>query len=122
MGLGRSGHMEHRRRRLDLQGFQALSRLRRGLGDLPDGAVRAQQLRELDAPQTVRHVAPSVVAGVLDGALQQQRQHRDRHMRVDAVRRPVEDRAAPAGRTRQGRRSALKPVGERRIFDVKVRR
>ncbi len=67
-----------------------LSRRRRRVGNLPDRAVRAQQLRELDAPQTVRDVAPCVGAGLLYGALQQQRQHRDCHVRVDAVWRPVE--------------------------------
>jgi hypothetical protein len=38
---------------LDSGCFQALSRGWRGLGDLPDGAVRAQQLCELDALEVI---------------------------------------------------------------------
>ena len=64
-GLPVSGELEDGRRRVDLQGFQALGRLGRRVGDLPDGAVRAQQLRELNAPQAVGDVAPGVAAGVL---------------------------------------------------------
>ena len=38
--------------------------------DLPDGAVGAGQLRELNALEVVAHVAPSILAGVLDHAFQ----------------------------------------------------
>ena len=61
---------EDGRRRLDLQCFQSIGRFRRGFGDLPDGAVGAGQLRELNALEVVAHVAPSILAGVLDHAFQ----------------------------------------------------
>ena len=80
MRIAASGEVKDWRWRLDLQHFQALSRLRGRFGDLPDGAVRAGQLRELDAPQAVRDIAPCVSAGVLDGAFEKQRQHGDGHM------------------------------------------
>ncbi len=43
------------------------------LCDLPDCPVWAQQLRQLDALQPVSDIAPGVAAGMLRGALEQQR-------------------------------------------------
>ena len=81
--------MQDRRRFWDLQGFQTLERVWRGFGDLPDRAVRARQLSKFDPLQIVADVAPGVTARLLGDALEQQRQHRQRDVRVEAMWRPV---------------------------------
>src|SRR5574340_1038626 len=92
MSGGGSGEAEDRRWGLDLERFQALSGMWRGFGDLPDGAIGARQLGELDVLEIIADVAPGVLAGVLDGALQEEGEHRDGDMGMDAVGRPVKHR------------------------------
>ena len=77
----------------DLQGFQSLSCGWRRLGDLPDRAVRARQLRQFHLLEIVTDVAPGIVAGMLRNPFEQQGQHGQRNMRVNPMRRPVIDRA-----------------------------
>src|SRR5208282_6891003 len=61
-----------------------------GFGDLPDGATGAQQLSQLYAAQIILDIAPSIAAGLLGYALEQQREHRQGDVRVDAMGHPVE--------------------------------
>src|SRR5271166_3406174 len=88
----RSGQIEDRRGCMNLQGFQALEGAQGGFGDLPDGAVRAQQLSQLYASQIVFDIAPRIATGVLGHALEQQCDHRQSDVHVDAVGGPVEHR------------------------------
>src|ERR1039457_6294792 len=60
-----------------------------GFSDLPHDAVRAQQLSQLDSAQIVFDVAPGVAAGLLGHSIEQQREHREGDVRVDAMRGPV---------------------------------
>jgi len=96
--------VEDRRRFLDLKRFQTPECVRSGFGDLPDGTVRAQQLREFDPLQIVFDVAPGIGAGLLGDALEEQRQDGERGVVVDAGWGPVIDgtelRAAPQGAPR----------------------
>lgn len=73
MGFALRKRAEEWARRLDLQGFQAIGRLWHRVGHLPVRTVGAGQLRQLNAPQPIRDIAPSVPTGVLDRVLEQQR-------------------------------------------------
>src|SRR3974390_437475 len=87
----RSDEVEDRRWLLDFQGFQAFECVRRGLGDLPDGAVRAQQLSKFYPLEIVFDVAPGIGASLFGDALEEQRQDGERDVGMDPVRRPVID-------------------------------
>ena len=71
--------------------FQVFECSRPGLGDLPDGPVRARQLRQLDLLQVVTDVAPGVTTRLLGDPFEPQRQHGEGDVRMDAMRRPVVD-------------------------------
>jgi hypothetical protein len=81
--------VEDRRWWLDLEVFQSLGGGIRGLSNLPDGAVGAGQLRQLNALEVVADVAPGVLAGVLDDPFKQQREHGDGDGGMDTMDRPV---------------------------------
>ena len=84
--------MEDRRGCVNLQGFQTFECVWRGFCDLPDGGVGAQQLSQLYASQIVFDIAPGIATGVLGHSLEQQRDHRQGDVRVDAMGGPVEHR------------------------------
>ena len=76
-----------------MQRFQAFNGVFPGFGNLPDRPIRAQQLRKFYLLQIVTDIAPGVTAGVFGDTLEQQREHRERHMGMDAMRCPVKHRA-----------------------------
>ena len=80
-----SAQVDHRLWRVKLQHFQSLGCRRLGLGNLPDGSVRAQQLRQLDLFQVIANVAPGVLGGVFDHPFQEQGQNSDSDVGMDAV-------------------------------------
>jgi hypothetical protein len=86
-----SGEIQDRWGLWDFQGFQALERLRGGLRDLPDRPVGARQLSQFDLLEIVADVAPGIDAGLLGEALQEEREHGEGDVGVDAVRRPMVD-------------------------------
>ncbi len=60
---------------LYFQGFQLLECVLGGLSHLPNGPLRAQQLREFDPLQVIADVAPGICAGRFRHALEQQGEH-----------------------------------------------